>query len=827
MTDDEPSKDIINPLVNSIKSATYPDVDIAGEELTPDVFAQLHHALNHAKKDVEVQVRSLSKDVAPDVDGWIARATQVQQDIQQSKATARSIVEEAEAQASLKKAATESAQKVDLLEKELAFSTALEDALVYIQSVATRLSEAKEHVVGSRINRAFDILASSQEDLDKLQASYSTNASRALASRASSIRDSIVQSSEAHIRNCISISPGKQVVDISRKQERCGDADLEACANILRDVGKLDPLIQSMQRDLERSFFELWSAKPEQKIARLQTTSERAWLDAEQEAQDVTDILADVGKLVGFLDSALPRSLKGPIAETLLPDFWSRLEQNRLNASVPINITDLGTFDNTLTAVSRLSRTLSTNGWSGHDQVQGWIENAPRVWLARQREHTLEAVRRALLSNLKKTKQVEKVETQVVENDEIIADVEDWDTEWKADPQPPRKPGKQESVADDDDDDGSAWDDQGDAVVAKANGKEAVADEDEAAWGWDDAQVGSPAQTKLSAPLSPTKANKIGNGTEVTLRETYTVTEVPETIYDECVEVYSKARRLSGGQFSSSAIAPGIAGLSNVPTLATALYRAMALTAYDKVESGKILLYNDSMRIADLLKSLVDGKTETSLDLTTSAKRKLEHDVAAFERFARVAYSTEMESQKTVLRDLLDGAQGFSNCTTSPYDAECDDAVFMTVDRVRDVYRQWTSTLSKSALLQSIGSLLSAVTSKFIVDIQELSDIGEEESKKLLGYCKSVSSLSDIFLEQHTGTKEVRDMTPLYCQNWLKFQYLGEILDGSLADIKYLWAEGELSLEFTTEEVVDFIEALFADSEHRRKAISEIKASGR
>ena len=93
--------------------------------------------------------------------------------------------------------------------------------------------------------------------------------------------------------------------------------------------------------------------------------------------------------------------------------------------------------------------------------------------------------------------------------------------------------------------------------------------------------------------------------------------------------------------------------------------------------------------------------------------------------------------------------------------------------------------------------------------------------------CNQFSSLNDLFIQQSPGGTETRDMTGLYCPLWLKFQYLGEILEGSLADIKYLWTEGELSLEFQADEIVDLMEALFADSDYRRRAIADIRRSGR
>ena len=48
----------------------------------------------------------------------------------------------------------------------------------------------------------------------------------------------------------------------------------------------------------------------------------------------------------------------------------------------------------------------------------------------------------------------------------------------------------------------------------------------------------------------------------------------------------------------------------------------------------------------------------------------------------------------------------------------------------------------------------------------------------------------------------------VYCPNWLRFQYLGEVLESNLAEIRYLWNETGLSLEFDAEEIVELIEEL-------------------
>lgn len=193
------------------------------------------------------------------------------------------------------------------------------------------------------------------------------------------------------------------------------------------------------------------------------------------------------------------------------------------------------------------------------------------------------------------------------------------------------------------------------------------------------------------------------------------------------------------------------------------------------------------------------------------------------ERFARGAYAREMDTQRTILGDLFDGVQGF----TIPYTEQIEEAIAATGDRLRQVHAEWSPILSTSALLQSTGALLSYVLSKVITDIEEMDDISEAQSQRLSNFCAQLAKLEDLFLsrpsDESQAGQEPMHMVAVYCSSWLKFQYLVNILDSNLQDIKYLWTEGELSLEFTREEVVDLIEALFSESSHRRSAIATIR----
>lgn len=276
--------------------------------------------------------------------------------------------------------------------------------------------------------------------------------------------------------------------------------------------------------------------------------------------------------------------------------------------------------------------------------------------------------------------------------------------------------------------------------------------------------------------------------------------------------------------YINSPIASAAGGLLSLPGLMLSMYRASAPIHYSMNPSGSMFLYNDSLWLAESLRCFTGTEFKRTSQINVSAA---EIEISALESFAKRTYGKEMESQRTIIGDLLDGAQGFTNCTEPPFAQECDIAVSSTVDRLRKVHQQWKEVLSHSALLQSVGSLLSTVINKIIVDVEDISDISEPESQRLTSFCNRIAALEDLFTPHRPSNDAAETqnvpLTAVYTPNWLKFQYLANILESSLVDIKYLWVEGELRLEFGAEELVDLIEALFADSEHRRKAIGEIR----
>lgn len=55
MPEDATGSSLVETLVSAVKTASYPDLEVAGADLTPAVYSELHNALNRAKQDVEVR----------------------------------------------------------------------------------------------------------------------------------------------------------------------------------------------------------------------------------------------------------------------------------------------------------------------------------------------------------------------------------------------------------------------------------------------------------------------------------------------------------------------------------------------------------------------------------------------------------------------------------------------------------------------------------------------------------------------------------------------------------------------------------------------------
>lgn len=256
----------------------------------------------------------------------------------------------------------------------------------------------------------------------------------------------------------------------------------------------------------------------------------------------VPQLLHRVSTALGFLRQCLPPSISDSFSDTFVPTLASKIISSWLSSAIPTDLAGLADFEAILDSVLKFAQTIETLGWHGKEELVSWVNQAPRLWLTRRRADSLDQVRKVLAGSHGMTKQVERVEKEEVSRaDEVLlenATSDDWDASWDDDSGDESKEipsGTQEG-----EDDVAAWglDDDGteEVVETKVGISESADDDDADAWGWGDDEDGDervenqPAQETHKA--TPVIGRDIGHRAprEVTLREHYTVTDIPDSI---------------------------------------------------------------------------------------------------------------------------------------------------------------------------------------------------------------------------------------------------------------------------------------------------------
>ncbi|KAA8649080.1 uncharacterized protein ATNIH1004_004975 [Aspergillus tanneri] len=832
-------QEISQSVLDFVTNGTYPESEkVIAAEFPVSALSKELDLLAKARAQVEAEISSLSRENYFDADGWISQAKQLHADIERSKVTAREIVAQHENTKPLQSKVEDAAAKVQLIETEIAFNQAVTNTLEVVQRLCQQLDDGRAILKEGQVIDAIDTLEAAECFIKKDSLFTNTTVLLLLSENISELRSEIAEYLRNRWNEQLSIDEKEAKLVVLKDNDQ-----LEETITALTRLEILAPAKSKFQKDLVTAIIEpILLPGVDGYIREVHVEESTIQVDPQPSKASVPDALGHIASVLGFLRKRLPTSALDSFSKTFIPILSSKIIASLLLCAIPTGLEGLTEFESTLDHVLEFTNTIKTFGWHGQEELVSWVNQAPRLWLTRRRVDSLDQVRKVLAASQGSTKRVERVEKEKVsDTDEALlenATSDDWDASWDNDIGDEHQETRAETK--DDEEDVSAWgldDDTKDIAETPADASVSAEDDGADAWGWGDEDEEPPVAD--SQPKHSDVGNSVNSkGTaqhasphEVTLREQYTVTDIPDAVLAiirqqviDSNSITHPAYVLPGNHLhtsmysfyvrhSHSRVVSSGTGLLALPTLVLAMFKATATSFYGlKLNAGQMYLYNDSLYLADQVRGVADEYQLT----------KLRTDIEALERFGKLAYSKEMQTQRTIVTDLLDGTQGFSQCSEQPFLGECENAVSATVDRIRDVYNEWQPILSRSALLQSIGSLVSTVINKIVMEIEELGDISETQSGRLVSFCNQVSKLEDLFIPEMPENAERVPMTAVYVRNWLKFQYLINILESSLADIKFLWLEGELRLEFSPEEVIDLIEALFAESDHRRKTIAEI-----
>ncbi|KAJ5673821.1 Retrograde transport protein Dsl1 C-terminal [Penicillium macrosclerotiorum] len=823
--------ELCQAVLNFVTDGAYPEETLVAAQFPAAALTKELELISKARKQVEDEISSLSRENTTfDADDWIIQAKQLHADIERSRVTAREIVAQHEQTKPLRSKVEDASAKVGLIETEIAFNQAVTDTLEEVQRLCQQLESGRAALATGQISAAIKQLELIDGAIGSDTNFAHTNVMGILSTEVARLRQEIEDALRLRWSKQLNVDRQKGEFQITK-----GDAadSLDDTIEALSRLEILPSATDKFLRDLTSIIIDpILLPRADGSSRGVSVTDASVHLEPDYSITTVSETLNHVAEVLSHLRQNLPPSISVGLSQTLVSAVASKAISGRLSSVIPTTLAGLDEFEKTLDHVLQFTKTIESWGWTGQEELVSWVNQAPRLWLTQRRVDSLDRVRKILAASKGSTMQVEWVEKEVFEADEALlqnatAD-DDWDVNWDDDKEEQEATTHEKNAqSEDDEEDVSAWGLDDAQEESKPDSMGPIEDDGDGddAWGWgeeDEEDKGEKnPESEDTASLKPANGEKIATSSaprEVTLKEVYTVTDIPDSVLGIIQQQITDSKNISQPPYSTSRVASSGAGLLALPTLILAMFKATSSTFYSlKLESGQMYLYNDTLYLAGQVRELVE-RYELS---------RLGSDVEALEKFGKFAYSKEMQTQSTIVTDLLDGAQGFGQCSQQPFKTECENAVSATVDRIRDVYKEWQPILSHSALLQSIGSLLSTVINKIIIDVEDLGDISEDQSKQLVAVCNQVTKLENLFMPKTTGDAEAVPITAVYVPNWLRFQYLINILESSLADIKFLWLEGELGLEFSMDEVIDLIEALFAESDYRRRAIADIRRAPR
>lgn len=191
-------------------------------------------------------------------------------------------------------------------------------------------------------------------------------------------------------------------------------------------------------------------------------------------------------------------------------------------------------------------------------------------------------------------KQVSNAEGKQLVANGALASSEDhgWDAEW-SDDEKDNAPGDTKSSSQPTADDSGAddWGDWGDddapdeSTDDHGEGKKEDEDDPAEAWGWGDDDANQDEAQKARAPHGSRDAATASSLRELTLRESYHISSMPEPVLSLVFAILEDGALLTQDGYNASPVVASAAGLFNLPTFALAMFRAVS-PYYYSLDSG-------------------------------------------------------------------------------------------------------------------------------------------------------------------------------------------------------------------------------------------------
>ncbi|KAG9016703.1 hypothetical protein FRB90_002458 [Tulasnella sp. 427] len=333
------------------------------------------------------------------------------------------------------------------------------------------------------------------------------------------------------------------------------------------------------------------------------------------------------------------------------------------------------------------------------------------------------------------------------------------------------------------------------------------------------------APTKVPVPTisSPPRKKPIERPRE---DESYLVSSTAVKLLDMAEQAMAEARHLLDSDiFGKGSPRRGHLLLSVVPSILD-LYRALYPIAHANTlgrtrETRVTYSAGEAMQFSNDCKYLSQEGRRLQKEITEldaqSAKTKLGETDERLKAASDAWLDDTLDYEIDAVEKLISKAQGFSESGDDAKFEQYRATVELVLAGILETSRSWKPILTRTAYLNAIGALVDDTLARMIEEITSLPDIPELESHRLSELLRILTGLEDLFSEGENSPVVMH--VPL----WLKFSYLAELLEASMNDISYLFDEGAL-IDFTVDELVRLVRALFADTPLRTRIIEKISA---
>ncbi|KAG2128568.1 hypothetical protein DEU56DRAFT_741952 [Suillus clintonianus] len=549
---------------------------------------------------------------------------------------------------------------------------------------------------------------------------------------------------------------------------------------------------------------------------------------------------------------SFPRSLSKPIsaavlARLLIPGLPSQLEALPAFLKVANKAVDLE--DKYIVGM------LDT---SSECEIKAWVNNVCAHYERQRRSHILDSARKLIIQSTSSepTFHAQLFLSQETPDIAGLAPANEGDAWGLDDDGQSLEAGSSKSSAEPEEDNVWGFDDglEEEIETQQADPAEVVEEDPGDAWGWNDEE---PAPEELvqaedtwddpwgeeptlsevtpsanSAPatqkVSTSKQSSVNDGrpTNGTSRhpksrpitEPYLVSNLAKSIIRTVEDALHEGKGLSSsGIFPSSptsTITPGTLIMQS-GALVLDLYRAV----YPVVAAARLVRPGDVMQFSNNCFWLAEevGRLVTYERGVLVVKNKLEECKSVLQVLADSWYQDGIGRQRTALCDILASAKGFTDTSDQDRYDDCEMAISRVVREIRSVANAWKPILPKSKYYTAVGAIVEISLQRILENILAIPDIPEVESHKLSELCRILAALEGLFVEDFSESSFVVSYVP----SWLKFSYLSELLEASMADLTYLFEDGAL-VDFEVDELVKFVRALFADTPLRTKTLEKI-----